>query len=67
MTKVVIDVAGHSVTIEADEGLDAVAAKALELFQATRDPQMTRGYNAAGFLMERSGAQGDYTSGYDHH
>jgi hypothetical protein len=67
MTKVVITTAGHEITVEADDvDLDQAAAKALELWQATRDPQMARGYNTAGFVTERSGAQGGYTSGYDH-
>lgn len=67
MTKVVISTAGHEITIEADGAdLDTAAAKALELWRATRDPQLSRGYNAAGFTTERSAAEGTFTSGYDH-
>lgn len=67
MTKVVIEVAGHSVTIEADDtDLDTTAAKTLELWTATRDPQMTRAFGSAGFTSERSAAEGTFTSGYDH-
>lgn len=35
MTKVAIEVAGHSVEIEADESLSVVAAKALYLYTKT--------------------------------
>lgn len=67
MTKVQIETAGHVVLVEADTDLDAVAAKALELWQATRDQHPGRGFSAAGFSSERSGADGTYTSGFDHH
>lgn len=41
MTKVQIETAGHTITVEADGAdLDTVAAKALELWTATRDPQI---------------------------
>jgi hypothetical protein len=67
MTKVVIETAGHVITVEDDDSnLDTAARKALELWLATRDPNMLRGYSVAGFTSERSGADGTYVSGYDH-
>lgn len=54
MTKVGITVAGHNVIVEADEQLDVVAAKALELFRATADPSSVKGYSATGFTAERA-------------
>ena len=68
MTKVVIETAGHTITVEDDDtDLNAAAAKALELWHATRDPNLTRGFSATGFSTERSGAEGGFTSGFDHH
>ncbi len=64
MTKVHIEAFGHIVTVEADTDLDGVAAKALDLWQATRD-QRPQSVPAAGFTTDRSGAQGNYTSGPD--
>ncbi len=65
MTKVHIEAYGHIVTVESDADLDGVAAKALDLWQATHDPAPTRGPGTAGFTSERSGADGTYTSGHD--
>jgi hypothetical protein len=53
MTKVDITVAGHIVIVEADEPLDTVAAKALELFRATETSEITKTMSATGFSMER--------------
>lgn len=66
MARVEVTTAGHSVIVEAgDVDLDAVAAKALELWRATHTDQSNRGPATAGFTSERSGAQGNYTSGPD--
>lgn len=54
MTKVDITVAGHIVIVEADEPLDAVAAKALELFRATETSDIVRSMGATGFTTERA-------------
>lgn len=54
--KVEIVTAGHSITIEDNDcGLDAVATKALELWWATRDPKLDRGYGTAAVTTERDG------------
>ncbi len=66
MTKVHIEAFGHIITVETDTDLDAAAAKALELWRSTSDPAHTRGPGAAGFTTERSGAEGTFTSGFDH-
>lgn len=63
MTKVDITTAGHTVIVEADATLDEVAAKALELWQATRDPKLDQVHGATGFVAERSDPT--YTSGFD--
>jgi hypothetical protein len=64
VTKVDITTAGHTVIVEIDGGnLDEVAAKALELWKATRDPRLDKAYSPSGFQMERSNP--DYISGYD--
>jgi hypothetical protein len=48
-----IEVAGHVVEVDsAKDDLDAVAAKALELFTATKDPDLQRGFPATGFATE---------------
>jgi hypothetical protein len=66
MTKVEIDSAGHRVTVDAaDADLDTAAAKALELWNATSKSPASRGPAAAGFITERSSADGLYTSGHD--
>ncbi len=57
MTKVDITVAGHTIIVEADADLDAVAAKALELYWATHDanrPAIGFGSHLAG-AFERAG------------
>jgi len=54
LTKVDLTVAGHIVIVEADEPLDVVAAKALELFEATERRDMVKGMSATGFSMERA-------------
>lgn len=46
-TKVDITTAGHTVVVESDSDLETVAAKALELHQATRDPGIARGYGTS--------------------
>lgn len=61
MTKVDITTAGHTVIVECDGDLDVVAAKALELWRATRDPRIDRAYGATGFTTER--ADGSYCDG----
>lgn len=63
MTKVDITTAGHTVIVESDEDLDTVAAKALQLWQDTRDPRLDRVHGATGFVAERS--EPTYTSGFD--
>ena len=55
MTKVDITVAGHIVIVEADEPLEVVAAKALELFRETERSDITKAMGAAGFSNERVG------------
>jgi hypothetical protein len=51
--RVQIEVAGHVVEVDsAKDDLDAVAAKALELFTATKDPDLQRGFPATGFATE---------------
>jgi hypothetical protein len=55
MTKVDITVAGHIIIVEADEPLEAVAAKALELFRATETSDIVKSMGATGFSAERVG------------
>lgn len=55
MTKVDITVAGHIVIVEADEPLEAVAAKALELFRATETSDIVKSMGTTGFTTERAG------------
>lgn len=64
MTKVDITTAGHIVIVEASDPLDVVAAKALELWKATRDPALDRATGATGFIAERAGGV-EYTSAHD--
>lgn len=64
MTKVDITTAGHTVVVDADEPLDMVAAKALELWRDTRDPAIRSGYGATGFSTERA-AGPEYTAEHD--
>lgn len=64
MTKVDITTAGHTVIVEVDGGdLNEVSAKALELWQATRDPKLDKAYAPSGFQMERSDPT--YVTGYE--
>jgi len=60
MAKVDLTTAGHTVIVEADEPLDVLAAKALELWRATRDPKLDRNWAATGFTAERS--NGEYVA-----
>lgn len=56
MAKVDITTAGHTVIVEDDTAsLDAVATKALELWWATRDPKIDRGFGVAGQVAEQGG------------
>lgn len=62
--KVDITTAGHTIVIDVEGGdLDTVAAKALELWHATRDPRIDKAFGSSGFSLER--ANPDYTSGHD--
>lgn len=54
MTKVDITTAAHTVIVEADEPLDAVAAKALELWRATRDPKLDQAWGVTAAITERA-------------
>lgn len=55
VTKVDITTAGHTIIVEADEPLDQVAAKALQLWQDTRDPKLDQATGPSGFAhIERS-------------
>jgi len=63
VTKVDITTAGHTIIVESDEGLDIVAAKAIELWRDTRDPMLGKSYGTMGFVTERS--DGPYVSGHD--
>ncbi len=65
MTKVDITTGGHTVIVECDADLDAVAAKALDLWERTRDPR--RGYGFAQHLggsYDRAGGPA-HTDGYE--
>lgn len=64
MARVDITTAGHSITVDSADPLDQVAAKALDLWQRTRDPRIDRAYGPVGFHTERADAPG-YVSGYD--
>ena len=63
MAKVDISTAGHTIVVESDADLNTVAAKALELWQATRDPKLDVAQGTAGFVAERS--EPLYISGHD--
>lgn len=53
MPRVEIVTAGHQITVDDDTcGLDAIATKALELWWATRDPKLDRGYGTASMTTE---------------
>lgn len=53
MAKVDITTAGHTIIIEDDSSsLDAICMKALELWHATRDPKLDRGYGTASMATE---------------
>ncbi|MCX4470468.1 hypothetical protein OOK41_09130 [Micromonospora sp. NBC_01655] len=54
MTKVDITTAGHTIIVESDDDLDTVAAKALDLWRATRDPRLDRAAGPSGFHIERA-------------
>lgn len=64
MTKVDITTAGHTVIVEADDPLTAVASKALELWHATRDPKLDQAWGATGFTAERA-LSVEYEPDYD--
>ncbi len=51
--RVEIAAAGHTVVIEAPERLETVAAKALEVWQATDDPRLDRAFGTLGFTVEQ--------------
>jgi hypothetical protein len=64
VAKVDITTAGHTIIVEADGAdLDVIAAKALELWRATRDPKLDQAYAPTGFTTERSDPL--YVSGHD--
>jgi hypothetical protein len=64
MTKVDITTAGHTIIVDSDDPLDTVAAKALELWNATRDPALNRAYGTTGFAAERASST-EYGSAHD--
>lgn len=56
MARIELTTAGHSVVIDDDTtNLDAIATKALELWWATRDPRIDRGFGVAGLTVEQGG------------
>lgn len=53
MAKIDITTAGHTIIVEDDNAtLDAVALKALELWWATRDPKLDRGFGVSGMATD---------------
>ncbi len=55
MARTEITTAGHTVIVDDDEApLEAVAAKALELWWLTRDPKIDRGFGVAAATTEQA-------------
>lgn len=64
MARVDITTAGHTISVDSADSLDEVAAKALDLWQRTRDPRIDRAYGPVGFHTERPDGPA-YVGGHD--